>query len=297
MTQPPDQLINFHQYLTEVQQRVDGYLANVLQNTGCHEKLDEAIAYALTGGGKRLRPFLAYTVADIYDVPHEEIDSIAAAIELIHCYSLVHDDLPDMDNSDLRRGKPSTWKQFGVPTAILVGDAILTLAFQIVAQESCMGPSTRANVIAMLTRKAGPQGMVAGQMFDLFPIQTRDIDSILRMQQLKTGCLIAASCQAAAIVAGASPSEVSFLEKFGHLFGLIFQITDDLLDIEGEANLTGKPIDQDINKNNLINLLGVEDTKELLAKLVNDAIHLLEQLPHGGGMLQALIPWVLDRQN
>lgn len=296
MTQPSDQL-NFHQYLTEVQQRMDGYLATFLEKSGCHEKLDEAIAYALTGGGKRLRPFLAYAVADIYDVPHEGIDSVAAAIELIHCYSLVHDDLPDMDNSDLRRGKPSVWRQFNVPTAILVGDALLTLAFQVIAQESCMGPSTRANVIAMLARKAGPQGMVAGQMFDLFPEQTNNIDDILRMQQLKTGCLIAASCQAAAIVAGASPSEVNFLEKFGHLFGLIFQITDDLLDVEGEIDLTGKPIEQDADKNNLINLLGVEDTKALLAKLVSDAIDLLEQLPHGGGMLQALIPWVLNRQN
>lgn len=296
MTQLSDQF-NFHQYLTEVQQRVDGYLATVLQNAGCHEKLDEAMAYALTGGGKRLRPFLAYTVADIYDVPHEEIDAVVAAIELIHCYSLVHDDLPEMDNSDLRRGKPSTWKQFGVPTAILVGDAILTLAFQVIAQESCMGPSTRASVIAMLARKAGPQGMVAGQMFDLFPMQSQDIDSILQMQKLKTGCLIAASCQAAAIVAGASAEEISFLEKFGHLFGLIFQITDDLLDREGEADLTGKPVEQDANKNNLVNLLGVDKTRELLAKLVNDAVLLLEQLPHGGGMLQALIPWVLDRRN
>lgn len=295
MTQSSDQL-KFHNYLTEVQQRVDVCLATFLQKTCCHKKLDDATSYALTGGGKRLRPFLAYAVADIYDVPHEEVDSVAAAIELIHCYSLVHDDLPDMDNSELRRGKPSTWKQFDTPTAILVGDALLTLAFQIVAQDSYLGPSTRANVIEMLARKAGAQGMVAGQMFDLFPMESSNIDTILRMQQLKTGCLIAASCQAAAIIAGASPSEVNFLEKFGHLFGLIFQITDDLLDVEGNIDLTGKPVDQDADKNNLINLLGVEDTKALLADLVNDAIDLLEQLPHGGGMLQALVPWVLNRQ-
>lgn len=296
MTQTSDQL-KFQNYLMEVQQRVDGYLTSFLQQSGCHKKLDEAIAYALTGGGKRLRPFLAYAVADIYDVPHEGIDSVAAAIEFIHCYSLVHDDLPGMDNSELRRGKPSTWKQFDVPTAILVGDALLTMAFQIIAQDSYIGPSTRANVIAMLARKSGAQGMVAGQMFDLFPTELGNIDDILRMQQLKTGCLIAASCQTVAIVAGTSPSEVNLLEKFGHVFGLIFQITDDLLDVEGKIDLIGKPVDQDVDKNNLINILGVEDTKVLLEKLVNDAQDLLEQLPHGGGMLQTLVPWVLNRQN
>ncbi|WP_052046184.1 polyprenyl synthetase family protein [Candidatus Paracaedibacter symbiosus] len=296
MTKSSEKL-DFQQRLREVQQRVEGYLTTLLEKSQSHEKLDAAMAYALTDGGKRLRPFLAYAVADIYDVPHEEVDSVAAAIELIHCYSLVHDDLPDMDNSCLRRGKPSVWKQFDVPTAILAGDALMTLAFQVIAEEAYLGPSTRAELVAMLACQSGAQGMVAGQMYDLFPKENNDVDAVLDMQQLKTGCLIGASCQAAAIIAGASEGEINFLKQFGRLFGLIFQITDDLLDVEGDTATTGKPVAQDACKHNLINLLGVDGAKELLAKLVSDALHLLEQLPHGGGILQALIPWVLNRSN
>lgn len=296
MNQIPESY-NLQHYLFEVQQRVEHHLATLLKQSHCHEKLDRAMAYALTGGGKRFRPFLTYAVADIYDVPHEEVDSVASAIELIHCYSLVHDDLPSLDNSELRRGKPSTWKQFDIPTAILTGDALLTLAFQVIAQDAYLGPTTRSALILMLTQESGAQGMAAGQMFDLFPDKPTEMDAILEMQKLKTGCLIAASCQAGAIIAGASVSEVSFLKQFGHLFGLIFQITDDLLDIEGTTDSIGKPVAQDAGKNNLVNLLGVAESKEFLVKLVGDAMQLLEQLPHKGGMLQAVIPWVLNRKN
>lgn len=288
---------NLQHYLYEVQQRIEQHLATLLKNSHCHEKLDRAMAYALTGGGKRFRPFLTYAVADIYDVPHEEVDSVACAIELIHCYSLVHDDLPSLDHSELRRGKPSTWKQFDVPTAILTGDTLLTLAFQVVAQDTYLGPTTRSALILMLAQESGAQGMAGGQMFDLFPKQPTSMDAILEMQKLKTGCLIAASCQAGAIIAGASASEVSFLKQFGHLLGLIFQITDDLLDIEGTIDSMGKPVAQDGSKNNLVNLLGVAESKEFLVKLVGDAIQLLDQLPHKGGMLQALIPWILNRKS
>lgn len=296
MTSIPEKY-NFQHYLYEVQQRVETHLSTLLTQSRCHERLDQAMAYAITGGGKRLRPFLVYAVADIYDVPHEEVDSIAAAIELVHCYSLVHDDLPEMDNSPLRRGKPSTWKQFDLPTALLAGDALMTLAFQVVAQEAYLGPTTRSALIVMLSQHAGPQGMAAGQMFDLFPKLPTDMETILQMQKLKTGCLIAASCQASAIIAGASCSEVDFLKQFGQLFGLIFQITDDLLDVEGDAETTGKPVAQDGDKNNLVNLLGVAQAKEFLVKLVGEAMELLERLPQGGGMLQALIPWVLNRKS
>lgn len=288
---------NFQHYLYEIQQRVETHLYSLLAQSQCHEKLDKAMAYAITGGGKRLRPFLAYAVADIYDVPHEEVDSVAAALELIHCYSLVHDDLPEMDNSELRRGKPSTWKQFDVPTALLVGDALMTLAFQVVAEGAYLGPTTRSTIIGMLSQHAGPQGMAAGQMFDISPQLPNTMQTILQMQKLKTGCLIAASCQASAIIAGASCSEIDFLKQFGHLFGLIFQITDDLLDIEGDVAVTGKPALQDAHKNNLVNLLGVAESKEFLVKLVGEAMELLERLPQGGGMLQALIPWVLNRKS
>lgn len=286
------------QHLHEIQERVEDHLGLLLANSKCHEKLDRAMAYALTDGGKRLRPFLTYAVADIYDVPHEEVDPIACAIELIHCYSLVHDDLPDLDNSPLRRGKPSVWKQFDNPTAILVGDALMTLAFQVVAEATHLGPSTRVALITMLTTQIGSQGMIAGQTFDLFPPQDFNVETILQMQQLKTGCLISASCQAAAIIAGASEEEIDFLKQLGRLIGLIYQITDDLLDIEGDVAMTGKPVAQDGDTNNLIKILGVDEAKILLAKFVEEAYQLLGQLPHSGGKaLQAVIPWMLDRRS
>ena len=287
---------NFQHYLYEVQQRVEKHLSTVMHPIPGHEKLRQAMHYALMGGGKRLRPFLTYAVADIYDVPQEEVDAVAAAIELIQCYSLVHDDLPGVDNAEMRRGKPSVWKQFDVPTALLAGDALLTLAFQVVAQEVYLGPTTRSEVIAMLAQNAGPQGMINGQMLDLFPEKPGNIEAIIHMKKLKTGCLIAASCQAGAIIAGASNAEIESLKEFGQLFGLIFQMTDDLLDVEGNTNDTGKPTAHDIGKDNLVNLLGVEEARKILSDLVENTIQLLENLPHNGGILQTLIPWVLNRK-
>lgn len=288
--------IDLYQYLQESQDRITNYFQTVINQFKCHSRLDDAFFYSLMGGGKRLRPFLVYCVADFYDIPHEEVDPVAAAIEFVHCYSLVHDDLPSMDNADLRRGKPSCWKQFDTATGILVGDALLTAAFELISDASHLGAAARTSLISMLSKKIGSQGMVGGQMYDLYPAVPKDISSILDMQHLKTGCLISASCQASAIVAGATQAELDILSQFGFLFGRIFQITDDILDIEGDVTIIGKPTQQDCTKNTLINLLGLTETKELLQEMVQDSQKLLDQLPHHGGMLQQIIPWVLERK-
>lgn len=287
---------DLYQYFQEYQNRLETYTQNIIDQFKIHPKFDDAFYYALMGGGKRFRPFLVYSVADFYDIPHEEIDCIAAALEFVHCYSLVHDDLPDMDNSELRRGKPSCWKQFDSATAILVGDALLTASFQLIADASHIGAGARVQLSSMLAHQIGAQGMVGGQMYDLYPAATRDVSSILKMQHLKTACLIAASCQASAIVAGATEVELNTLKEFGFLLGLIFQITDDILDVEGDAGVTGKPVQQDDKKNTLINLLGLEETKNLLDKMVQEGQELLTQLPHQGGKLQQIIPWMLERR-
>jgi farnesyl diphosphate synthase len=207
----------------------------------------DAMRHSALDGGKRLRPFLVIAAADMFGAPRARSVRAGCAVEMIHCYSLIHDDLPAMDDSDLRRGRPSAHKAFDEATAILAGDALLTQAFEILAEEATHPDgAVRCRLALELARASGKEGMVGGQMIDIYAEQKNfDLASIEELQRLKTGAIIRFSAMAGGIVGGASDAEIDALRLYAEDLGLAFQIVDDLLDAFGDANALGKPVGQD----------------------------------------------------
>jgi farnesyl diphosphate synthase len=239
----------------------------------------EAMRYSALSGGKRLRPFLTVECAGLFGVSPDAAMTTAAAIECIHTYSLVHDDLPAMDDDDMRRGKPSCHKQFGEAAAILAGDGLLTFAFEMLANRRVHPDATvRCELIRTIAKAAGVRGMVGGQMMDLdAETQQLDADEIIRLQRLKTGEMFAVSCEAGAILGKAPENLRNSLRRFAHDMGLAFQITDDLLDVEGTREETGKEVGKDASagKATLVSVLGVERAREQSQILSEQAKHYL----------------------
>ncbi len=254
------------------------------------DRVVEAMRYAALAGGKRLRPFLVIEAAKLFGVEGEGVMRAGAALECVHCYSLVHDDLPAMDDDDLRRGQPTTHKKFDEATAILAGDALLTYAFDILADEPTHSDAkVRVELVKTLSRASGLGGMVGGQLLDLGaegrfgdgrPQQLTDVE-ILKLQAMKTGALLLAGCQMGAIIAGASAADRASLERYGRTLGQAFQIADDLLDEEADAATVGKATGKDAakGKGTLVRLWGKEAARKRLADLVADA----EDALHGFG--------------
>jgi farnesyl diphosphate synthase len=257
-------------------------------------RLGAAMRHALLGGGKRFRPFLLLESAKLFGMDaHEALDA-AAAFECVHCYSLVHDDLPSMDNDDMRRGQPTAHKAFDEWTAILAGDALLTLAFEIAARrQTHPDAGVRAELARVLAHAAGGRGMVLGQMLDL-EAEKRGEPShmsaahVRRLQALKTGALIAAACEAGAVMAGAADEQRATLRRYGENLGLAFQTADDLLDAQGNAAAMGKATGKDTaaGKATLVGLIGIDETRAQLAAAVANAERELE---HFGAKAAALI--------
>jgi farnesyl diphosphate synthase len=268
---------------------------------GLEARVFEAMRYAAIAPGKRLRPFLVLASAQLFSVGRRSALQAAAAVELVHAYSLVHDDLPAMDNSDLRRGRPTCHKAFDDATAVLAGDGLLTLAFEVLAHHDTHGdPTVRCELVAALAQAAGMAGMVGGQMIDLIAEHRPDLDigAITRLQRLKTGALIAFSCEAGAIL-GKSRSEPRLaLRNYAHDLGLAFQIADDLLDVEGSAGETGKPVGQDAaaGKATFVSILGVERARAQAELLVSQAIRHLEMFGEKGDLLRQAARFVIDRR-
>ena len=273
------------------------------------DRLMEAMRYATLGGGKRLRPFLLAEAARILGAEGPGILRAAASVELIHCYSLVHDDLPAMDNDDLRRGRPTTHRAYDDATAILVGDALLTLAFDVLADEATdPDPAVRVGLTAALARAAGLGGMVGGQMLDLAaegrftdegaPLAL-GMEEILRLQAMKTGALLTASAEMGAIIGRADANGRTALRDYGHLLGQAFQIADDLLDVESDAATLGKATGKDsaLGKATLVELLGVQAARERLAGLVAEAEKSLESFGDKADVLRQAARFVADRRN
>jgi len=264
-------------------------------------KLFEAMRYACLGGGKRLRPFLVLTSAGLFGVSKDCAVRVAAAVEFIHCYSLVHDDLPAMDNSDLRRGRPTVHRQFDHATAILAGDALLTLAFEVLADPATHeDPKVRCGLVASLAKAAGMHGMVAGQMLDLIAEHEQfDMGATTRLQRLKTGEMIAFSCCAGAILGKASQPQMQALHNFAHDLGLAFQIADDLLDIDGDPAITGKPTQQDAaaGKATFVSILGAERAREQARLLASQAARHLEIFDGRADLLKAVATYVVERRH
>jgi len=270
---------------------------------GKHEpenRLFEAMRYAVMGGGKRLRPFLVLNSASLFDVNTDCALRVAAAVECVHSYSLAHDDLPCMDDDDMRRGKPSTHRQFDEATAVLAGDALLSLAFEILASaETHEDPNIRCELVRGLAVASGPHGMVGGQMLDLqAEHRTLPASAVTRLQQLKTGALIAFASEAGAILGKASPPYRQALHAYAHDFGLAFQITDDLLDIEGNEETLGKSTgkDQVAGKSTLVSLLGV-DRARLQARMLSDqAVKHLDLFDGKADLLRAAARYAVERR-
>lgn len=262
-------------------------------------RLIEAMRYAALGGGKRLRPVLVLESAALFGAPHEGILKVAAALELIHCYSLVHDDLPAMDDDDLRRGRPTVHKAFDEATAILAGDALLTLAFDVVADETAHAdPNVRLRLSRMLARAAGVGGMAGGQMLDLESEgRLRTEAEIRTLQAMKTGALLRFACRAGAIVGGADEEDVDRLTRFGEIIGLAFQLADDLLDVEASPEKTGKATGKDAaaGKATLVGLRGVDATKSELEDLLGEAGELLAPYGDRSEMLTAIATYIVRR--
>jgi farnesyl diphosphate synthase len=249
--------------LNEAAASVNRLLSDLLPPVdGAENRVIEAMRYTTMAGGKRIRPYLLLHSAALFDVYQDYALRAAAAIEMLHCYSLVHDDLPAMDNSDLRRGRPTAHKAFDEATAILAGDGLLTMAFEILADpRTHPDGQIRADLVLALAKAGGVAGMVGGQMIDLWAEKNElDIGAITRLQRLKTGAIIAFSCEAGGILGHASTAQRHALISYAHDLGLAFQIVDDLLDTEGDAATTGKPVGADAKagKATFVSILGIE---------------------------------------
>ncbi|MER9315351.1 polyprenyl synthetase family protein [Mesorhizobium sp. M0659] len=265
------------------------------------ERLMAAMRHGVLNGGKRLRPFLVMESAALFGADGEAAMRVAAAIECVHCYSLIHDDLPAMDDDDLRRGQPTVHKAFGEATAILAGDALLTLAFDVLADEATALPAERrAALVLALARAAGTGGMVGGQTLDLEAERSRpDEAGIIRLQAMKTGALIRFGCEAGAIIAGAAPQDRDRLAEFGSAVGLAFQLADDLLDLTADASQMGKATGKDAaaGKATLVALHGANWARSQLHGLVKQAHELLEPYGEQAALLKAAASFVAIRNN
>jgi len=287
------------QQLQIYQQRIETLLKQTLEQRQIPEPLKSALLYSTLNQGKRLRPALIYALAEALNLPLEQVDAAATAIELIHSYSLVHDDLPAMDNDDLRRGQPTCHIQFDEATAILVGDAQQTLAFELLATAN-LPAELKIRQIQLLTKAAGAEGMVAGQILDIqAENQTLSLEKLQHLHQCKTGALIQT-----ALLLGASPAKnypqiTEQLSKLGQLIGLAFQVQDDILDIEANTETLGKPQGSDLkaNKSTYPKLMGLEQAKHYRNSLIQQAHQVEQTLPFQSKFLNQLIDYIAERKH
>lgn len=260
------------------------------------DEVVEAMKYSLVNGGKRLRPVLCLEFAKACGGDRFDALDFACAVEYIHTYSLIHDDLPCMDDDDMRRGKPSCHKQFGEATALLAGDALLTNAFQIVAGAE-LDASKIAIACGLLAQNAGVQGMVGGQVIDLkYESETPDLRQLLAVHRLKTGALISAACLLGCIAAGADDKKISAASAFAYDLGVAFQIKDDILDVTGSSEELGKPVgsDEENNKTTYVTLRGIENAQKDVEKLTSAAISRLSEFQNTE-FLEALSLYLVNR--
>jgi geranylgeranyl diphosphate synthase type II len=291
-------------FLEEGRRRVDEELDLLLPavdqsaEAGCPPRLAEAMRYSVLAGGKRLRPLLAMLAAEASGADPAEALPVACALEMVHTYSLIHDDLPAMDDDDLRRGRPTCHKAFDEATAILAGDALLTLAFELIARLT-RPPEVAMQCVRALAGGAGPIGMVGGQMADLLAEGRSDptLAELEAIHNRKTGLLLRTALHLGAVVARAPEPIVQALDRYGKRVGLAFQIVDDLLDVEGDEAKLGKRVgkDSDHGKWTYPALLGIEGSRDRARQLADEAIAAIEPLGERGARLRALAEELLER--
>jgi farnesyl diphosphate synthase len=294
---------SFSAWLQQRQQHCEAVLQQQLTAEGVPARLQQAMQYAVLGGGKRLRPLLAYAAAEACAGDYRVADIAACAVECIHAYSLIHDDLPAMDDDDLRRGRPTCHIQFDEATAILAGDALQALAFHLLASSPALPcpDSTRLQLLQELSKASGWQGMVAGQALDMAATGKQLSEAELSaMHALKTGALITASVMLGALSAGlTNPTQLQQLRRFAECIGLAFQIQDDILDVEASTAVSGKQQGKDAKhgKATYTRLLGVAGAKQRLAHVLTEAKQALAQVAGPTERLQQLADFVVQRQS
>jgi farnesyl diphosphate synthase len=295
-------MIDLRPQMATVAEEIEAALDRILPKVGgAQARLHEAMRYAMLGGGKRIRPFLVVAGADLFEVPRARAVRAGVAAELIHGYSLVHDDLPAMDDALTRRGRPSCHRQYDEATAVLVGDALQSLAFELLAEPATHpDPEVRCALVRGLAAAAGAAGMCGGQMIDLLAEgRSLPLEQILELQRLKTGALFGFACEAGAILGNAPAAAREALLGYAADLGLAFQIQDDLLDATGDVEVTGKDHGRDaaVGKATVVALLGVDGSRRRLEGLRRSAIAHLERLGQRTDLLRGVFEFVISRSS
>jgi len=289
-------------YLASKRKQINEALENILDPAANSSRIVAAMSYSLTAGGKRLRPILCLAAAEAVDGMTEEVMRAACALEMIHTYSLIHDDLPAMDNDELRRGQPTCHITFDEATAILAGDGLLTLAFQILSSNNFTNAKQALLWLKVLHRialAAGYEGMIEGQMRDISSEGTRlELNALEAMHARKTGALIEASVYSGAVLGGGSPNQIEQLGIYAQNIGLAFQVADDILNVEGDPAVMGKNVgtDQSRDKNTYPALIGIDKSKKLAQKLVNNALQALDYFDNKADPLRYIANYVIARK-
>ncbi len=289
-----------HDALTQIGAEVDAEFDRLLALPGdARDRLYAAMRHAAIGGGKRLRPLLVTATASLFHVDRDVALRVGTAVEAIHVYSLVHDDLPCMDNDDMRRGKPTVHRAFDDATAVLAGDSLHALAFEILANSGThTDPFIRSELIGTLALASGPDGMAGGQMMDLEAEKSAfDLPTVTRLQALKTGALMAASVEMGAILGHIPPEGRVHLRGYARDIGLAFQIADDILDVEGDPELAGKALykDAEAGKGTFVSLMGLDRAKQQAAMLVEQAVGQLAGYGQEADLLRAIANYITER--
>ena len=285
----------FEKLLTSYQNRINSKLESLLPSDD--SILSEAIRYSVLGGGKRLRPILVYLIGELGNAENDSLDILAGSVEIIHCYSLIHDDLPSMDDDDLRRGKPTTHKKYDEATAILAGDALQPFAFELVTTIN-ISDKNKLSIIKSLAQACGYQGMVGGQIKDIHSNDIKDVKSLDIMHSQKTGSLIQCSIETAGILSGLRKQDIESLIEYGDKIGLAFQIQDDIIDIESPSAISGKDQGSDIEKDKPTypSIVGIENSKVRAFDLAKEAKEKLQLLERNTDNLCKLADYIVSRK-
>lgn len=293
----PTRQLSFVDYAAQTRPQVERALVTYTElPPDCPARLQEAIRYSLLAPAKRLRPLLVLSAAEACGGNLENSLPSAAAVEMIHTYSLIHDDLPAMDDDDLRRGRPTNHVVFGEGLAILAGDALLTLAFEVLAKHT-RPASTAARCCVELAQAAGATALVGGQVDDLAENKTHTLETLEAIHRRKTGAMFLVSLRLGAITAGGDENQLAALDEYGHRLGLAFQIYDDLLDVQGDESAVGKRVGKDVERGKLTfpGLLGIDESRRRAEQLVGEAIAALALFGSAGEPLEALARYVMER--
>ncbi|NMA90390.1 MAG: polyprenyl synthetase family protein [Amphibacillus sp.] len=291
---------NFRNYLEANLEFINYSLIESIEKLSIPSTLKASMLYSIKAGGKRIRPILMIASAEAFGGKKEDVLPAAIALELVHTYSLIHDDLPAMDDDNLRRGQPTNHIEFGEATAILAGDSLLTLAFQVISEAENLTAEQKETIIKRLSMASGPTGMVAGQILDLEAEERQvNLSELEQIHRLKTGELLIFAVEIGAYLAGAAQDQLKAIREFGHHIGLIFQIQDDILDIEGDEQKLGKTVgsDQENKKSTYPKLLGIEGALQAKEANIKQAEASLNQAQIANSTLHAFIDYISNRES